>query len=97
MTPCGLTAAITALANAIACRVTDNDSLNLLSLILTQLADTLATIAAQRQCLCSGKTDRPAADGKKDRENAGSGKSDGEKRQTRTQSALHAYGGHGLE
>lgn len=56
MTPCELTAAVTALANAIACRVTDNNALNLLSLVLTQLGDTLATIAAQRQCLCAQST-----------------------------------------
>lgn len=56
MTPCELTAAVTALANAIACRVTDNNALNLLSLVLNQLGDTLATIAAQRQCLCPKNT-----------------------------------------
>ena len=38
---------ITAAANAIACRLTD-DELNLLGTVLTQLADTLFTIAAQR-------------------------------------------------
>ena len=47
MNPCALTAGITALANAIACRLDDGD-LNLLALVLTQLGDTLGTIAAQR-------------------------------------------------
>ena len=106
MTPCELTVAITAVANAIACRVTNNDTLNVLALSLTQLADTLATIAAQRQCLCAGKKDQSSSDnkknqngsaGKKDQENADSGKSDGEKRRARTQSTLSAYGDHGLE
>ena len=47
MNPLELTATITALANAIACRLSE-DQLNLLALILTQLGDTLATISAQR-------------------------------------------------
>ncbi len=47
MNACELTAAITAAANTIACRLEDGE-LNLLALILTQLGDTLATIAAQR-------------------------------------------------
>ena len=47
MNACELTASITAAANAIACRLTD-DELNLLGTVLTQLADTLFTIAAQR-------------------------------------------------
>ena len=48
MTPCTLTVGITALANALACRLGDAD-LNLLALVLTQLGDTLGTIAAQRE------------------------------------------------
>ncbi len=48
MTPCALTAGITALANALACRLGDEE-LNLLALVLTQLGDTLGTIAAQRE------------------------------------------------
>ena len=48
MTPCELTAGVTALANALACRLSDMD-LNLLALVLIQLGDTLGTIAAQRQ------------------------------------------------
>ncbi len=45
--PCELTASVTALANALACRLDENE-LNLLSVVLVQLGDTLATIAAQR-------------------------------------------------
>ena len=45
--PCELTASVTALANALACRLDENE-LNLLSAVLVQLGDTLATIAAQR-------------------------------------------------
>ena len=47
MNPCELTASITALANTIACKLTD-DELNLLGVTLTQLGDTLLTIATQR-------------------------------------------------
>ena len=47
MNPCELTASITALANALACRLTE-DELNLLGVSLTQLGDTLLTIATQR-------------------------------------------------
>lgn len=52
MNPCELTATVTAAANALACRLTD-DQLNLLGAVLTQLGDTLTTIAAQR-ILCAG-------------------------------------------
>ncbi len=52
MTPCELTAGVTALANLIACRLGDAE-INLLALVLTQLGDTLGTIAAQRACCCS--------------------------------------------
>ena len=44
---CELTASITALANALACRLSE-DELTLLGAALTQLADTLLTIATQR-------------------------------------------------
>ena len=44
MNACELTATITALANAIACDKTV-DELNLLGVTLTQLGDTLITIA----------------------------------------------------
>ena len=50
MQPCELTATITAIANGLACRMTD-DELELWAVILTQLGDTLATIALQRS-LC---------------------------------------------
>lgn len=52
MNACELTASITAVANAIACKFNDDD-LGILALILTQLGDTLATIAAQRALCCS--------------------------------------------
>ena len=51
MNPCELTASITALANALACRLNE-DELNLLGVSLTQLGDTLLTIATQRS-ICS--------------------------------------------
>ena len=47
MNACELTASVTALANGIACRLSD-DELALLAAVLVQLGDTLATIAAQR-------------------------------------------------
>ena len=47
MNPCELTASITAIANALACKLSVN-GLNLLGAALTQLGDTLATIATQR-------------------------------------------------
>ena len=50
MNSCALTTSVTALANAIACKL-DNDELALLSSVLVQLGDTLVTIAAQRS-LC---------------------------------------------
>ena len=50
MNPCELTASITAEANAIA-RDLSNEELELLGAVLTQLADTLYTISAQR-ALC---------------------------------------------
>ena len=51
MNSCELTAGITAPANALACRLSV-DELSLLGAVLTQLGDTPATIAAQRN-LCS--------------------------------------------
>ena len=53
MNACELTASITALANTLACGKTA-DELNLLGVILTQLGDTLLTIAAHRE-ICDGK------------------------------------------
>ena len=49
-----LTSVITALANAIACKLTAEETA-LLSSIFVQLGDTLATIAA-REGLCENKT-----------------------------------------
>ena len=51
MNACELTASVTALANALACRLTD-DELELLGVTLTQLGDTLLTIAAHRSICC---------------------------------------------
>lgn len=51
MNACELTASITAIANSLACQLTD-DELNLLGAVLTQLGDTLLTIATQRS-ICS--------------------------------------------
>ena len=51
MNSCELTASITALANALACRLNE-DELNLLGVTLTQLGDTLLTIATHRS-ICS--------------------------------------------
>ena len=53
MNACELTAAVTAAANYLACRLTD-DQLNLLGVTLTQLGDTLITIATQRS-ICAPK------------------------------------------
>ena len=54
-----LTATITAIANAISCRLTI-DELALLAGILVQLGDTLATIAAQKN-LCQNEAKSPLA------------------------------------
>lgn len=55
MNPCELTMSITAVANAIACQLSD-DKLELASAVFTQLGDTLATISVQRS-LCNNKND----------------------------------------
>lgn len=47
MNSCELTASITALANALACKLSI-DQISLLASSLVQLGDTLATIALQR-------------------------------------------------
>ena len=47
MNSCELTAAITVIANAIACRLT-TDEMNILGVALTQLGDTILTIATTR-------------------------------------------------
>lgn len=46
MNPLGTTFSVTALANAIACKLDDNE-IGLLAVILNQLGDTLETIALQ--------------------------------------------------
>lgn len=51
MNACELTASITAAANALACRLSD-DELTLLGATLTQLGDTLITIATGRSICC---------------------------------------------
>lgn len=51
MNPCELTASVTAIANALACQLTE-DGLNLLGVVLTQLGDTLLTIATHRSICC---------------------------------------------
>ena len=51
MNACELTAAVTALANTIACG-RSVDELNLLGVILTQLGDTLLTIVTQKSICC---------------------------------------------
>ena len=58
MNACELTASVTALANIIACRLSD-DELTLLAVVLTQLGDTLGTIAAQRS-ICNNKGQKPS-------------------------------------
>ena len=51
MNACELTATITAAANYLACRLTQ-DQLELLGVTLTQLGDTLLTIATQKGICC---------------------------------------------
>lgn len=53
MNPCELTAFVTAIANVLANQLSD-DELNLLGAVVTQLGDTLLTIATQRS-ICGGK------------------------------------------
>lgn len=47
MNSCELTASVTAIANALACKLSD-DELTLLASVLVQLGDTLVTIVTQR-------------------------------------------------
>ena len=53
MNACELTASITAIANALACRLSE-DEINLLGVVLTQLGDTLLTIGTHKG-ICCGK------------------------------------------
>ena len=56
MNPCELTASITAIANMLAGKLTV-DELSLLGAVLTQLGDTLATIATQKG-ICEERAER---------------------------------------
>ena len=56
MNSCELTASITALANALACKLSI-DEISLLASSLVQLGDTLATIALQRT-LCENSKEK---------------------------------------
>ena len=47
MNPCEITAAVTAVANTLACKLS-NEELSLLAALLVQLGDTLVTIVTQR-------------------------------------------------
>lgn len=47
MNSCELTASVTALANALACKLSD-DELSILAAVLVQLGDTIVTIVTQR-------------------------------------------------
>lgn len=58
MNACELTASITAIANWLACQMTE-DELNLLGVSLTQLGDTQLTIATQRSICCSKQRQHP--------------------------------------
>lgn len=53
MNACELTASITAIANTLACRLSE-DEINLLGVVLTQLGDTLLTIGTHKG-ICYGK------------------------------------------
>lgn len=53
MNACEITASVTAIANALACKF-NNEELTLLASVLVQLGDTLITIATTR-ALCENK------------------------------------------
>lgn len=55
MNACELTASVTALANTLACKLNE-DEINMLGAVLTQLGDTLMTIAAH-QVICRNACD----------------------------------------
>lgn len=59
MNPCELTMSITALANTLACKLSD-EQLELAAVLFSQLGDTLATIALQRS-ICNAKIEAAAA------------------------------------
>ena len=54
MNPCELTASITAIANVLAQKLS-TEELTLLGVVLTQLGDTLTTIAIGRDVCCKKK------------------------------------------
>lgn len=54
MNACDLTASVTAAANVLACKLS-NEELTLLAAVLVQLGDTLVTIATQRQICNAGE------------------------------------------
>ena len=54
MNPCELTAALTAITNTLACQMS-TEELTLLGVVLTQLGDTLTTIAVGRDVCCKTK------------------------------------------
>jgi hypothetical protein len=56
MTGCELTLAVTALADLIASKLSD-DELSLLAAAITQLGDTLATISTARE-ICEARKDK---------------------------------------
>lgn len=56
MNSCELTASITAIANALSCKL-NNDEITMLAAIFVQLGDTLATIAVQRE-FCKGSSNK---------------------------------------
>ena len=57
MNPCELTTSVTALANALACKL-NNEELTLLASVIVQLGDTLVTIATQRT-ICENMNNKP--------------------------------------
>ena len=56
MNTCQLTASITAVANALSCQLSVEET-TLLATVFVQLGDTLATIATQR-AICEAKNDK---------------------------------------
>lgn len=61
MNSCKLTVSITAAANALAAKLT-NEQLNILGVALTQLGDTLLTIATTRS-VCMPDTEKGGSNG----------------------------------
>lgn len=61
MNPLELTSAITALSNAIACGLND-EQLGLAAAVFTQIGDTLATISVQRSICSESASELPYKD-----------------------------------